>query len=99
MVNEIADDKNDERAEEKPWTLRLGKYVTYNPSPFKSREDFMMKTFASALIAALGIVMLLVPNLPVQIMGGLTLGSMLFCYVLSICETRLYENWSRNELR
>ena len=98
MVNEIAEGNND-KSETEQWTIRLGKYVTYNPSPFRSREDFLIKTVACIFLVGLGIVMLLYPNLPIQIIGGLTLGSMLFCYILSIYETQLYDKRFRHELR
>lgn len=103
MVNEIAEGNKNGTGEDKyepaPWTIRLGKYASYNPSPFKSREDFIFKTIACIFIVALGILGLSIPNLAVQIIGGLTVGSMLCCYILSIYETQLYDKRSRHELR
>lgn len=81
------------------WTLRLGKNIAYNPSPFKSREDFIIKTLVSIGFIALGILLLSIPSLPVQIIGGLTVGSMLACYILSVYETQLYDKQQRHQLR
>jgi hypothetical protein len=59
----------------------------------------ILKTIACIFIVALGILFLSIPNLAVQIIGGLTVGSMLCCYILSIYETQSYDNRSRHELR
>ena len=103
MVNEIAEGNKNGTGEDKyeptPWTIQLGKYASYNPSPFKSKDDLIIKTIGCIFIIALGIYLLTIPNLAVQILGGLMVGSMLCCYILSIYETQLYDKRSRHELR
>jgi hypothetical protein len=97
MVNEIGDKIEDKKNENEQWTIKLGKYVTYNPSPFKDKDDLLMKTIIIALIIALGVGILYVPG--VEILGILTIGSALFCYGLSFYETRLLEKRTRHGLK
>jgi hypothetical protein len=96
MVNEIGD--KIEANEKEPWTINLGKYVTYNPSPFMDKDDFVRKTVIIILIIALGIAILYyAPGL--QILGILTTGSALFCYGLNFYEMRLLDKRTKDELR
>jgi hypothetical protein len=98
MVNEIGDKLEDKKDENEQWTIRLGKYATYNPSPFKDKDDLVRKTIAIALILAFGIAILYyAPGL--EILGILIIGSTLFCYVLSFYETNLFDKRTRHELR
>ena len=96
MVNEIGD--KIEANEKEPWTINLGKYVTYNPSPFMDKDDLVRKTIIIILIIAIGIAILYyAPGL--EILGYLTIGSALVCYALSFYEMNLLEKRTRHELR
>jgi hypothetical protein len=97
MVNEIGD-KIEDKNEKEPWTINLGKHVTYNPSPFMDKDDFVRKTVIIILILAIGIAILYyAPSL--QIFGILIIGSALFCYALSFYETNLLEKLTKHELK
>jgi hypothetical protein len=97
MVNEIGD-KIENKNENEQWTIRLGKYVTYNPSPFMDQADLMRKSLAIAFIVILGIVIIIYAP-AVQILGILIIGSALFFYGLSFYETNLFDKRTRHELR
>jgi hypothetical protein len=95
MVNEIADKIEDNKNENEPWTITLGKHVLYNPSPFKDKNDLLTKTILIAVVLVLGAILLYY----IPILGILIIGSTLFCYGLSFYETRLLEKETRHELR
>jgi hypothetical protein len=98
MVNEIGDKLEDKKNEKEPWTVNLGKYATYNPSPFMDKDDLVRKTVIIILIIAIGIAILYyAPG--IQILGILIIGSALVCYGLSLYETNLLEKRTRHELR
>jgi hypothetical protein len=98
MVNEIGDKIEGKQNEKEPWTVNLGKYVTYNPSPFMDKDDLVRKTIIIILIIAIGIAILYyAPG--IQILGILIIGSALFFYGLSFYETNLLEKRTRHELK
>jgi hypothetical protein len=98
MVNEIGDKLEDKKNEKEPWTINLGKHVTYNPSPFMDKDDLVRKTVIIILIIVMGIAILYyAPGL--EIFGSLIIGSALFCYGLSFYETRLLDKRTEDELR
>jgi multisubunit Na+/H+ antiporter MnhB subunit len=98
MVNEIGDKLEDKKNEKEPWTINLGKYVTYNPSPFMDKDDLVRKTVIIILIIAMGIAILYyAPGL--EIFGILIIGSALFCYALSFYEMNLLEKRTKHELK
>lgn len=97
MVNEIGD-KIEDKNEKEPWTINLGKHVTYNPSPIMDKDDLVRKTVIIILILAIGIAILYyAPSL--QIFGILFIGSALFCYASSFYETNLLEKRTKHELK
>ena len=98
MVNEIGDKIEDKKNEKEPWTINLGKHVTYNPSPFMDKDDLVRKTVIVILIIALGIAILYyAPGL--EIFGISIIGSALFCYALSFYETNMLEKRTKHELK
>jgi hypothetical protein len=98
MVNEIGDKIEGKQNEKEPWTVNLGKYVTYNPSPFMDKDDLVRKTIIIILIIAIGIAILYyAPG--IQILGILIIGSALFFYGLSFYEMNLLEKLTRHELK
>jgi hypothetical protein len=98
MVNEIGDKLEDKINEKEPWTINLGKFVSYNPSPFMDKDDLVRKTVIIILIIALGITILYyAPGL--QIFGILIIGSALFCYALGFYEMNLLEKRTEHELK
>lgn len=98
MVNEIGDKIEGKQNEKEPWTVNLGKYVSYNPSPFMDKDDLVRKTIIIILIIAIGIAILYYAH-GLEILGYLIIGSALFCYGLSIYEMNLLEKRTRHELR
>ncbi len=98
MVNEIGDKLEDKKNEKEPWTINLGKHVTYNPSPIMDKDDLVRKTIIIILIIAIGIAILYyAPG--IQILGILIIGSALVCYSLSLYEMNLLDKRTRLELR
>jgi hypothetical protein len=98
MVNEIGDKLEDKKNEKEPWTVNLGKYVTYNPNSFMDKDDLVRKTIIIILIMAMGIAILFyAPG--IQILGILIIASALVCYGLNLYETNLLEKRTRHELR
>ena len=85
--------------EENQWTIRLGKQVLYNPSPFRDQSDLIQKTIISLLIIGLGVYLVTVNNIMVNYLGWLIIGSMVFLYFLSIYETYLRSKKEKEELR
>jgi hypothetical protein len=103
MVNEIAGAKDGEiegskKSETEPWTIPLGKHVTYNPSPFRDQADLTIKSVFIAFIIIIGVaVIVYAPG--IEVLGILLIGSALFCYGSSIYEMRLLEKQTKHELR
>ena len=97
MVNEIGDKLEDKKNENEPWTIRLGKRVDYNPSPFRDKDDFVRKTIAIIGLVLLGSYIMIFPAF--QIFGIIIVGSALFCYGLSFYETHLFDKKTKHELR
>jgi len=91
---------SDNNIKEETWTIRLGKYLEYNPSPFRSSDSLVRGTIICILLLALGLYVLIVlNNILAQVFGSLIVGSTLFCYFLSIYETKLLDKHERHNLR
>jgi hypothetical protein len=81
------------------WTIRLGKYALYNPSPLRDQSDFIQKTVISLLIIGLGVYLVTVNNYLINVFGWLIIGSMVFLYFLSVYETHLLSKKEQAKLR
>jgi hypothetical protein len=90
---------NGDGIEEGQWTVSLGKNVSYNPSPFRSREDFTRNTIFALIILAIGIYLLITQKNALGILGWLIAGSMIFFYFLSVYETHLFDKKQKEKLR
>lgn len=102
-MNELGDktgNKEEVGGEEgSQWTIRLGKYASYNPSPLRDQSDFIQKTIISLLIIGLGVFLLTVKNNIINSFGWLIIGSMVFLYFLSVYDTHLYDKKQKEKLR
>jgi hypothetical protein len=98
MVNEVNEtgSENDKRPEQ--WTIRLGKHVIYNPSPFRDQSDLIQTTVISLLIIGLGVYLVTVNNNLVNYLGWLIIGSMALLYFLSVFETYLQGKKQKEDL-
>lgn len=102
-MNELGENSGDKEEEEQAqgsqWTIRLGKQVLYNPSPFRDQSDLIQKTIISLLIIGLGVYLVTVNNNMVSYLGWLIVGSMAFLYFLSVFDTYLRGKKEKEELR
>jgi hypothetical protein len=103
-LNELGENSGNEEgegeAQESPWTIRLGKNVIYNPSPFRDRQSFRLSTLlAVVLIGGSLYLIFLWPGFLTYLFGGLAIGSMVSCYFLSFYETRLLDKKEKEKLR
>lgn len=87
------------QGQESQWTIKLGKQVLYNPSPFRDQSDLIQKTIISLLIIGLGVYLVTVNNDKVNYLGWLIIGSMAFLYFLSVYDTYLRGKKEKEELR
>jgi hypothetical protein len=90
----------DSNVEEKEWIIKLAKNATYIPYPLTSLGQFLGYTIVTILLLALGFLGLYsTEDIPLRVMSGLTIGSTLFCYALSIYETILNSKRNRHYLK
>ena len=108
MVNELGENNeknvnnvnNENKEGGEQWTIRLGKHVIYNPSPFRDRDNFRTNTII-AIVFVIGVayVMFRWPGFFTHLFGGLAVGSMIFCYCLSLYETHLLGKKEKEKLK
>jgi hypothetical protein len=99
MVNEVSERGNGNEGNPQQWTIRLGKYVVYNPTPFRDQSDLIQKTIISLLLIGLGVYLVTVDNNIVNYFGWLIIGSIAFLYFLSLFETYLLDKKEKEKLK